>query len=274
VTATDRVVAGASGAPATSRPPRPRTAWKAWVATLAVVAVTVWAGVGVEVDVGALARNIANAGHPLVQLTQPDYWFLPETLPALAQTLQMAVIATAFGSAVALPLAFLASTATNPHGPVVAAVRSVLNVVRAVPDLLSAAILVSVVGVGALSGTIALVLFDLGIVAKLVSEALDATDRGPLEAALAAGATWPAADRSAVLPQILPAYASQVLYVLELNVRASTVIGLVGGGGLGVLIDEVRTFYRYHQLSLIILEILAVVLVIEGVSTWLRRRLV
>lgn len=269
-----RVVAGASGASATTRPPRPRTAWKGWLVALAVAGVTVWAGVGIEVDLGALVRNLANAGHTLAALTQPDYWFLPATLPALAQTLQMAVIATAFGAAVALPLAFLASSTTTPHGVLVGAVRAVLNVVRAVPDLLSAAILVSVVGVGALSGTIALVLFDLGIVAKLVSEALDATDRGPLEAALAAGATWPAADRAAVLPQILPAYASQVLYVLELNVRASTVIGLVGGGGLGVLIDEVRTFYRYHELSLVILEILVVVLLIEGVSAWVRRRLV
>lgn len=258
----------------TPRPARPRTGWRKALIVLAVVAVTVWAAIGVRVDVRALVENFRNATDKIVLLTQPDYWFLPQTLAALAQTLQMAVIATAVGSAVALPLSFLASRTTNPSQPLVAAIRSVLNVVRSVPDLLYAAILVSVVGTGALSGTAALVLFDVGIVAKLVSEALDAADRGPLEAALAAGATWARADRAAMLPEVLPAYASQVLYVLELNVRASTVIGLVGAGGLGMLIDQVRTFYRYHQLSLIILEILVVVLAIELASSWLRRRLV
>lgn len=256
------------------RPTRPRTAWKGLLVLAVVAAVTVWAGFGVEVDVGALVRNFSNAADKIVLLTQPDYWFLPETLAALAQTLQMAVIATAVGAAVGLPLSFLASRVTDPNRPLVAGTRGIMNVVRSVPDLLYAAILVTIVGTGALSGVIALVLFNVGIVVKLISEAIDAVDRGSLEAALATGATWVRADRAAVLPQILPVYASQTLYVLELSVRASTVIGLVGGGGLGILIDQVRTFYRYHQLSLIILEILVVVLLLEAASSYLRKRLV
>jgi len=258
----------------TTRPVKPRTAWKAWAVGAVVLAITVWTAIGVETDIGALVRNLGNAVNNLVALTQPDYWFFPNTLPALAQTLQMAVIATAIGAAVGLPLSFLASRVTDPSAPLVAITRSVMNVVRAVPDLLYASILVTIVGVGALSGTIALVLFNVGIVVKLVSEAIDSVDRGPLEAALATGATWVRADRAAVFPQVLPVFASQTLYVLELNVRASTVIGLVGGGGLGILIDQVRTFYRYHQLSLIILEILVAVLVLEAASSWLRRKLV
>lgn len=264
----------ASPTAAPARPTRPRTAWRSALVVLAVAVVTVWAGIGVQVDVGALIRNFANAADKVVLLTQPDYTFFPDTLPALAQTLQMAVIATAVGAAVGLPLSFLASRTTDPVAPLVALTRSVMNVVRAVPDLLYAAVLVTIVGTGALSGTIALVAFNVGIVVKLISEAIDAVDRGPLEAALATGATWVGADRAAVLPQVLPAFASQTLYVLELNVRASTVIGLVGGGGLGILIDQVRTFYRYHDLSLIILEILVVVLLLETASSWLRRRLV
>jgi phosphonate transport system permease protein len=248
--------------------------WKSLLVLAVVATVTVWAGFGVQVDVGALVQNFSNAADKIVLLTQPDYGFFPQTLPALAETLQMAVIATALGAAVGLPLSFMASRVTNPNRPLVAGTRSVMNVVRAVPDLLYAAILVTIVGTGALSGTIALVAFNVGIIVKLVSETIDAVDRGPLEAALATGATWVRADRAAVLPAILPGYASQTLYVLELNVRASTVIGLVGGGGLGILIDQVRTFYRYHQLSLIILEVLLVVLALELTSSWLRRRLV
>ena len=255
------------------RPPRPRTAWKGWLVVAVVLGITAWTGIAIGVDIPDLLANWRNGFANMAALTQPDYWFFPQTLPALVETIQMAVMATAIASVVGLPISFAASRVTNPSRPFMLAVRSVMNVVRAVPDLLYAAILVSVVGTGVLSGTIALVLFNTAIIVKLVSEALDAVDTGGQEAALAAGATWPKADRAAVLPEILPSFASQVLYTFELNIRASTVIGLVGAGGLGMLIDKVRTFYHYHALSLIILEILVVVLVLEIASSSLRKRL-
>jgi phosphonate transport system permease protein len=133
---------------------------------------------------------------------------------------------------------------------------------------------VTVVGTGALSGIFALVLFNLGIMVKLISEALDGLDRGGQEAALASGATWLKANRQAMLPEVAPSYISQTIYVLELNIRASTVIGLVGAGGLGMLIDKVRTFYQYHYLSLIIFEILVFVILLELLSSFARKRLV
>lgn len=255
------------------RPAKPRNGWKAAVALTVIVAITVWSAVAVQVDVGALFENAQNASNTLIQLFQPDYTFFPQTLPALLQTVQMAVIATAVSVVVALPLAFLASRATNPNGPVLGVVRFVMNVVRSVPDLLYASVFVTVVGTGALSGILALVLFNVGILVKLVSEALDGLDRGGQEAALAAGATWLRANRSAMVPEVAPAYLSQAIYVLELNIRASTVIGLVGAGGLGMLIDKVRTFYQYHYLSMIIFEILVVVVLLELLSSFTRRRL-
>ncbi|WP_032393938.1 phosphonate ABC transporter, permease protein PhnE [Rhodococcoides fascians] len=257
-----------------TRPVKPRSAWKT-VVTLAVIGlITVWAGVGVGADLGDIIDNWGNATGKLIQLMQPDYWFFPETVDAILETLQMAVIATAIGAAISFPVSFAASRVTNPNRPLLTVVRGIMNVVRAVPDLLYAAVLVAVVGTGALSGILALIVFNVGIIVKLVSEALDSVDRGPQEAALAAGGSWIAADRSAVAPQIFPAFVSQSLYTLELNVRASAVIGLVGAGGLGMLIDNVRTFYKYHQLSLIILEILVIVLALELLSSWARRKLV
>jgi phosphonate transport system permease protein len=118
------------------------------------------------------------------------------------------------------------------------------------------------------------VLFNVGIIVKLVSESIDATDAGPLEAGRAAGATQTQINRAIALPDTWPAFVSQTLYVFELNVRASTVLGLVGAGGIGLLIDAVRTFYRYDQLSLVIVEILVIVVVLDTVSDAIRRRLV
>lgn len=271
----------ASGAPSivathgTGRdwPTKPDTRVHTVLVVLVLVALTVWAGVGIGVDLPAILANWSNAAGNVVQLFQPDYSFFPQTIPALLETLQMAVIATAVGSLVSLPLAFLASRAANPNTPLLRAVRFLMNLVRSVPDILYAAILVAIVGVGALAGILALVLFNIGIIVKLVSESLDAQDLGAQEAALATGGTWFGANRVSLLPQILPSFASQVLYTFELNIRASTVIGLVGAGGLGLLIDNVRNYFLYHYLSLIILEILVLVVLLEGFSSWLRKKL-
>lgn len=260
--------------PPTQCPTKPRHGARTVAAVVLLVAITIWAGIGVEVDLPAIAANWRNATTNIIALLQPDYGFFPKTIPALLETLQMAVIATVIGSALSLPLAFLASRATNPRPKLLVGVRFVMNMIRSVPDILFASILVAVVGVGALSGIMALVLFNIGIIVKLVSESLDGEDAGAQEAALAAGASWPKANRAAMLPQILPSFASQVLYTFELNIRASTVIGLVGAGGLGILIDNVRSFFRYHELSLIIVEILVLVLVLEALSAWVRKKLV
>lgn len=255
------------------RPTPPRRGAGPWVAGTVLVGLTVWSAIDVHIDIPAIWRNWGNASGTIVKLFQPDYSFFPKTLTALVETLLMAVIATAVGSVISLPLAFLASRVTNPSTWLRRLVRFLNNVVRAVPDLLYAVIFVAVIGTGALSGIFALVLFNIGIIVKLVSEAIDGLDSGPQEAALAAGGTWFAADRTAMLPAVAPSYAAQVLYTFEVNIRASTVIGLVGAGGLGVLIDNVRTFYHYHYLSLIILEILVLVLLVETVSSTLRKRL-
>ena len=106
-----------------------------------------------------------------------------------------------------------------------------------------------------------------------MSEAIDSADAAYMEAGQAAGGTQTQIDRLTALPQTWPVFASQVLYSLELNVRVSAILGLVGAGGLGRLIDEVRGFYRYGALSTIILEILVVVILIEIASNYLRKRL-
>lgn len=258
-------------------PAHPGGRWRvaiAWAVVVAVTVVTMLPGVGVGFGLSAIADNWRNGAGKIVELLQPDWAFFPRTVSPLLETLQMAVIATAVAAVVALPLSLWAARPTNPNRLGRRALRVLLNVVRAVPELLYAAVLVAMVGVGALPGIIALVLFDVGIIVKLVSEQIEAGDPGPLEAATAAGGTQLQVNRAVAVPDLMPGFINQTLYVLELNVRASSVLGLVGAGGLGLLIDAVRSFYRYDQLSLIILEILVVVVVIDTVSDTIRRRLV
>lgn len=258
-------------------PPRPRPRAGAWIAAAVVVAVTVVTclpGIGVGLDIAPIVANWRNGTDKIVQLLLPDWSFFPRTVGPMIETLQMAVLGTVVGAAVSLPLSLWAARPTNPRPVLRGAIRALLNVIRAVPELVYAAVIVAMVGVGALPGIAALAIFNVGIIVKLVSESIDATDAGALEAGRAAGGTQAQINRAIALPDAWPAFVSQTLYVFELNVRASTVLGLVGAGGIGLLIDAVRTYYRYDQLSLIILEVLVVVIVIDLVSDAIRRRLV
>lgn len=257
-------------------PAKPGGRWKIWLAIAiiaAITAVTLAPGIGVDFSLDAIVRNWRNGAEKIGQLLVPDWSFFPRTIEPLIETLQMAVIASVIGAIVSVPLSMWAARLTNPNRITRGLVRTALNIVRAVPDLLYAAVLVAMVGVGALPGIIALVLFNVGIVVKLVSEAIESGDPGPGEAARAAGGTQTQINRAALLPDIWPPFINQALYAFELNVRASTVLGLVGAGGLGLLIDAVRTFYRYDQLALIILEILVVVVLIDWASAAIRKRL-
>jgi phosphonate transport system permease protein len=258
-------------------PPRPRGRWKAWL-TLGVIAIitaiTLSPQLGIAFSFDAIIRNWQNGAGKILQLLRPDWAFIPRTIPPMLETLQMAVIATFASAIVSLPLSLWAARLTNPHRVGRGIVRALLNVIRAVPELLYAAVLVAMVGVGALPGIIALVLFNVGIVVKLVSEAIEANDAGPIEAGRAAGGSQAQINRAVALPDVWPTFVNQVLYVLELNVRAGTVLGLVGAGGIGLLIDAVRTYFRYDQLSVIILEVLVVVVLLEMVSSAVRKRLV
>ncbi|WP_294978677.1 phosphonate ABC transporter, permease protein PhnE [uncultured Microbacterium sp.] len=269
-----------SVAPAASAlvvPERPRRRAGTWIALAVVVVITVVTclpGIGVGLDVAPIVANWRNGATKIVELLTPDWSFFPRTVAPMLETLQMAVLGTVVGAAISLPLSFWAARPTNPHPAFRGAVRTLLNVIRAVPELVYAAVLVAMVGVGALPGILALAIFNIGIIVKLVSESIDAQDAGAIEAGRAAGGTQAQINRAVALPDAWPAFVSQTLYVFELNVRASTVLGLVGAGGIGLLIDAVRTFYRYDQLSLIILEVLVVVVVIDLMSDAIRRRLV
>ena len=162
----------------------------------------------------------------------------------------------------------------NPNFFLRTLVRSFNNVIRSIPDLLWALIFVTAVGIGALSGFLALVFFSLAVTTKLTSDTLDGIDMGPVEAADASGAGINQMLRTAVVPQILPSYASFVLYNFELNLRASAVLGLVGAGGIGARIEFFRGRGQWEELWGLVFMFFLVVLVVERISVSLRRRLV
>ncbi len=204
----------------------------------------------------------------------PDFTALPQIWAPLLQTIQIAYVATVIGSLIAIPLIFLASANTAINTSSMWVARTLLTVLRSIPDLLWAALFVAVLGLGALPGVVALTLFSIGVLAKLGSETVESIDPGPLEALKATGAGRNRTIVFAVIPQVAATMVSYMLYVFEINVRASVVIGFVGAGGIGVLLQRYFNFFDYTALGALIVVIFFVVLIIDGLSVWARSRLI
>lgn len=174
----------------------------------------------------------------LNKIFHPNFAYISKVITPLIETIQMSITGTILGCLIGLPLAILASSNINKNRPTLLICRFFLSVLRSVPALIYASIFALLFSLGPLAGTIAIIVFTVGIVAKMLYESIETIDMGPYEALLSMGATTFQAFWTACMPQILPTYLDDCLYCFELNVRASAILGYVGAGGLGILIRE------------------------------------
>lgn len=261
------------GTEASRRPKRPPPRWSLWIGLTLVVVITVWAAYQIDFRLPSL-RLLTNGWIVIQEFLRPNWSFIFRVRDAWLETLYIAVIASLIGNGAALFVAMLASPVTSPNRVVYQASKTVLSAVRSLPDVAYGLLFVAAVGTGALGGIMALIMFNLGINAKLTSETIDAVDTGPIEAADAAGANRLQRAWAAVVPQILPSYTSYSLYVFELNIRASVVIGIVGGGGIGQVLRVQLNQFNFGNIGALIVALFVVVFVLDRVSLWIRRRLV
>lgn len=195
---------------------------------------------------------------------------LPELLMSLLESLAMAFLGTLLAALVALPLALLG--AGNVIGNILLrfSVRRLYDGLRGIDTLIWALIFVAAVGMGPFAGILALAMPDIGTLSKLFSEALEAADRRQVEALRAAGANRVLAVRLGLMPQVAPVMLSQILYMLESNARSSTVLGIVGAGGIGLALADRIRINNWNEVAFIVLLILVMVAAIDFVSRRLR----
>ncbi len=224
-------------------------------------------------DIGIVVRR----GHQFTVILQrifnPKWDYFDKVLPPLLDTIKMSIMGSVIGSTLALPFAILASANINHNGFAVAALRVLLNVIRTLPTLVIASVCALIFKLGTFAGTVAITVFTFGIVAKMLYESIETIDMGAFEAMEALGASKFQAFWSACLPQILPTYLSQCLYSFEINIRAASLLGYVGAGGLGILITDRIGFRDYEGLGTVLIALFAVVFIIENTSQYLRKKL-
>lgn len=237
---------------------------------LAIVVVAAWY-VGL-LDVGTLVDGVPAILTLAGEAMPPDFTNAVSWLKPLVDTLAMSIAGTAVAVILSFPLAFLAARNTSPNVVVFQFARTLLNALRSVPELIMGIIFVAAVGFGALPGVLALGLHSVGMVGKFFAEAIEHVDEAPVEAARAAGATPLQVLFHAVLPQVLPQFADVSIYRWEYNFRASTVMGMVGAGGIGFELMGSLRIMQYQEVSAILLVILAMVTIVDGLSGHLRKK--
>lgn len=255
-------------------PPKPARNWPLWGGTVGfLVAMTWWSANGIGFSLSELLCNIRAGERLLRESWPPDFSFLPQLIGPFMETINIAIIGTVVGGILAIPMSVLAARNLSLGKVIWFADRNFMNVLRTLPDLFWAMLFAAAVGFGPVAGALALSVFSTAVISKLWSESLESIDMGMPEAVRACGGTWLQMVQFGAIPQGLQHYVSYSLYAFELNVRSAMVLGLVGAGGIGMILETQRSIFEYERVTMIIVSVLVAVLIIEQISESIRKRL-
>ena len=233
--------------------------------------------VTLDFDPARILRGFSQLGWivGLMLPPSPDTWARAVLyLEALGQTLAIAFLGTSLAAVLALPVGFLAARNIVANRILHFLTRRVLDSVRSVDTLIWALIWINVVGLGPFAGALAIMSSDIAAFGKLMSEAIETADRRPVEGIEASGGGWLARIRFGIVPQVLPIFASQILYFFESNTRSATIIGIVGAGGIGLYLSEEIRVLEWQRAAFLILMVLVTVAIIDQISQRLRAAIV
>ncbi|MBC7823097.1 MAG: phosphonate ABC transporter, permease protein PhnE [Candidatus Parcubacteria bacterium] len=231
-----------------------------------------WALRGLKLDLEMLNQSVPYTIDFISRLLPPDWSVIDVAVSALVETIQMSLWGTTIGALLSVPIALLSAHNLTPSW-VRWIANLVQNAVRSVPSIVLGLFFVSATGLGAPAGTLALGIYTIGYLAKLYQEAIESVDPSSIESLRVSGASWLQIAQYGIFPQVLPLGLGYTLYMFEYNIRSASVLGVVGAGGIGFeLVNYIRGF-EYNKATTMMLVLLVVVIMIDGVSNQLRRRL-
>jgi phosphonate transport system permease protein len=241
---------------------------------LVICALVVLSIRALDLDSIRLGGSLGRLVDVLKSSVPPDRGVVGPVARETWRTVQMALLATAIATVVAAPLAFLAARNVVASAFIRYPVRAFLNALRAVDMLIYAVVFIGAFGPGPLAGVLALALQSIGVIGKLFFEAVEAAPQGPVDAVLSAGGTKTAVVRYGLLPQVGPHFASFLVYRLEHNIRSAIVLGLVGAGGVGFLLEQYVNLFQFRRMAVVVITIQILVTTLDLVSARIRRTLI
>ncbi|MCK5762136.1 MAG: phosphonate ABC transporter, permease protein PhnE [Candidatus Izimaplasma sp.] len=238
-----------------------------------LIVLSIIAGIFTRVDIGMFIRNISNFFDILIRMFPPNFPYLEKVWQPMVDTIQMSLLGSMVGAIFALPVSLFASTNIIKNKITIVVIRFILSIFRTLPVLVYALMLTMVFGFGPFAGTVAIAIFTFAIVSKMLYEKIETIDMGAFIAIESTGAGKVNTFTTAVLPQIMPNYLSIALYSFEINIRYAAILGYVGAGGIGILLNDRMNWRDYDSVITVLLVLLVTVVAIESLSRYIRRRL-
>ncbi|MGB9858752.1 MAG: phosphonate ABC transporter, permease protein PhnE [Moorellaceae bacterium] len=243
--------------------------------TVFLLAVIYWrSAIDCELNPVSLVQGTPHIVDIVSRMLPPNFSIMKSLIRPTVETLEIAIWGTTLAVIIALPLGVLGAQNLSPNPILYTGSRLILNALRAISELVFALIFVAAVGLGPFPGVLALAVHSAGQLGKFYAEAMENIDRGPLEALEATGAHKIQTLVFAVVPQIVPEFITYTLYRWEVNVRAATVLGLVGAGGIGFELLTSMRLFQYQDTSAILLVILLTVSIVDFLSGRIRRAII
>ena len=240
---------------------------------LAGVAALVLSARSIDFSVMELIHGLPNIGDFVARMVPPNWAFMDRLISPVLETIALALWGTVISFLLALPLCFLGARNLSPHPVIFHAVRQFFNAIRGINEIIFGLIFVTAVGLGPASGVLALAIHGAGMLGKFFAEAIEEVDQGPINALRATGANALQTIAFGVIPQALPSWIAATLYRLETNLRAATILGMVGAGGIGYELMASVKLFQYQDTAMCVLVILALVMSADFISTRLRERI-
>ncbi len=251
--------------------PRETVVRHAW--TMGIILVAVWSVSEMDIPWFYFLDAHVQAADLLTRMWPPDLDFLDKLVQPLIETIHIATLGTAMTIFIAFPIAFLAARNTTFNSTTWFIGRFILVTSRSVNTIVWGLLFVAIFGPGPMAGVWAIALRSIGFMGKLVAEAIEEIDVGPVEAIEATGASRLQVLWVGILPQVLPIIYGTTVYRWDINIRESTVLGFVGAGGIGIQLYSSINLFAWREVSLMLLAVFCVVVVSEFISAAVRKRL-
>jgi phosphonate transport system permease protein len=253
---------------------KPQWTWKTYVSIIILLITLVLISEDLEIDYVELFTNSSGYFVDILgRMLPPDFSNFNKLMVAMLETIEIAFLGTFLAIVLSIPIGLFSARNLAPNFIVYQIARIITIFFRAIPEFIIAMILVIAIGFGAIPGVLALGLHTMGFLAKFYAEDIEHINKGPIEALTSSGATKGQIISFAVIPQIIPSFVANNLYILDRNVRMATMLGIVGAGGIGYELQSAFRMFEYPKVSAIIIIIFVTIFIIDNMSSLIRSKI-
>ena len=253
---------------------RPQWSWKTYIFIFSLISVLVFITIDLEVNFIELFSDSSRYfGDIFNRMLPPDFSNFKNLIYSMLETIEIAFLGTFIAIVLSIPVGLFSARNLAPNYGVFLIARTITIFFRAIPEFIIAMILVIAIGFGAMPGVLALGIHTMGFLAKFYAEDIEHVNKGPIEALKSSGASKRQIISFAIIPQIIPSFVANNLYILDRNIRMATMLGIVGAGGIGYELQSSFRMFEYQKVSAIIIIIFVAIFIIDHLSSLIRSKI-